>query len=94
MEQSTGTGPRTKRGRRRPARLLLLVPALLAAAGLAAACEPDPTTCHGKAATILGTDGNDLLPGLGGNDIIVGLGGDDSLIGGFGSDRLEGGDGE
>jgi serralysin len=40
---------------------------------------------------IIGTPGNDFLPGLGGNDIIQGLAGNDRLEGGDGDDIIDGG---
>jgi Ca2+-binding RTX toxin-like protein len=60
------------------------------------------STCAGKAATIVGTDGNDTLKGtpradvisgLGGNDVIKGLAGNDTICGGPGKDKLLGGKG-
>jgi Ca2+-binding RTX toxin-like protein len=60
-------------------------------------------TCDGRAPTIVGTDGADVLKGtpgrdviaaLGGNDTLIGLGGDDRLCGGVGRDRLAGGPGD
>ena len=59
-------------------------------------------TCDGVAATIVGTEGDDVLRGterrdimvgLGGNDILRGLGGDDLICGDNGRDRLFGGAG-
>jgi Ca2+-binding RTX toxin-like protein len=38
-------------------------------------------TCDGKAATMVGTPGDDLLVGTSGVDVIVGLGGDDTITG-------------
>lgn len=70
--------------------------------------DPDPltgraaATCAGRTATVVGTDGNDVLhgtpgpdviAGLGGNDTVLGLGGHDRICGGPGSDRLVGGRG-
>jgi hypothetical protein len=58
--------------------------------------------CLGKAATIVGTSGNDVLigtsrpdviHGLGGNDIIFGKGGNDTICGGKGDDHIFGGRG-
>jgi hypothetical protein len=58
--------------------------------------------CSGLRATLVGTDGDDLLIGTPGRDVIVGLGGrdriegrggDDVICGGPGSDVLIGGDG-
>jgi len=60
------------------------------------------TTCSGLEATIIGTEGpdllrgtagNDVIAGLGGDDVIYGLGGDDILCGGAGNDVLLGGSG-
>jgi len=59
-------------------------------------------TCHGLAATIVGTDGNDTLVGgpdrdvivaLGGDDVIDGNGGRDVICAGNGNDRIRGGPG-
>ena len=58
--------------------------------------------CFGLTATIVGTNGSDIISGtqgpdvidgLGGNDTIDGLGGDDLICGGPGSDSLQGGSG-
>jgi Ca2+-binding RTX toxin-like protein len=40
-----------------------------------------------------GTDGPDVIVGLGGNDTISGLGGDDVICGDLGDDRIDGGTG-
>src|SRR5204863_5454090 len=54
-------------------------------------------TCHGFAATIVGTSGNDTIDGTSGDDVIVakggadvvfGHGGDDVICGNGGSDTL------
>jgi len=59
--------------------------------------------CLGEAATIVGTNGADILVGTagtdvisgrGGDDVIRGLGGDDVICGGNGDDRLLGGGGD
>jgi Ca2+-binding RTX toxin-like protein len=61
-----------------------------------------PSTCKGKPATIVGTEGNDVrkgtsgkdvMVGLGGNDKLSGLGGNDVICGGSGKDALNGGKG-
>jgi Ca2+-binding RTX toxin-like protein len=53
-----------------------------------------PPTCNGKPATIVGTEGSDLLDtGTPGSDVIVGLGGADSLRGKRGNDVICGGAG-
>ena len=60
---------------------------------------PPVVICRGAPATLIGTEGNDVLRGtarrdvihgLGGNDTIRGLGGNDRLCGGTGRDRLFG----
>jgi predicted extracellular nuclease len=59
-------------------------------------------TCDGRAPTIRGTNGNDVLRGtngpdvilgLGGDDVLEGLNGDDVLCGGAGNDTVRGGNG-
>jgi Ca2+-binding RTX toxin-like protein len=59
-------------------------------------------TCAGLSATIIGTDGDnimsgtagpDVIVGLGGNDVIYGLGNNDVICGGSGDDRISGGTG-
>ena len=68
----------------------------------AATAQATPTTCDGRVATIVGTEGPDVLAGtngadviagLQGDDIIVGLGGDDVICGGLGNDTISGGGG-
>jgi Ca2+-binding RTX toxin-like protein len=51
-----------------------------------------PATCHGKAATITGSDGPDQISGTRGADVIAGLGGSDKLRGLAGNDLICGGD--
>ncbi len=80
------------------------IEAQLTGTGLAAPVPPpDPPTCDGKAAGIVGTDQSDVLHGtagpdviaaLGGNDRVFGLSGDDLICGGAGNDRLFGGAGK
>lgn len=62
-----------------------------------------PTECDGVSATIVGTEGDDVLVGTNQSDIIAGLGGNDQITGGNGNDiicgdsgddELEGGNGE
>jgi Ca2+-binding RTX toxin-like protein len=64
---------------------------------------PVVAQCRGMAATITGTDGDDVLPGtggkdvvaaLGGNDQVAGLGGNDVVCAGKGKDRAAGGGGK
>ena len=50
-------------------------------------------TCQGVPATIIGTQGNDILDGTEGNDVISGLGGKDVIIGYGGDDIICGNDG-
>lgn len=50
-------------------------------------------TCHGRQATIVGTDGNDVIRGTPGRDVIWGGRGDDTIYGGLGNDLLCGGPG-
>src|SRR4030095_10153734 len=47
-----------------------------------------PPTCNGKPATIVGTDGGDDLKGTQGPDVIVGLGGNDINIKGLGGNDV------
>ena len=63
---------------------------------------PDDVFCNGRKATIVGTEGNDILTGtdgpdvihgLGGVDIIRGMGGNDTICGGDAADFLSGVDG-
>jgi Ca2+-binding RTX toxin-like protein len=79
------------------------------AAGLALACvgfgavavaaEPQQGTeieaprCHGRQATIVGSDGNDVLHGTPGRDVVWGGKGDDTIFGSLGNDLLCGGPG-
>jgi Ca2+-binding RTX toxin-like protein len=74
-----------------------LVRALGAAALLPAALSPvlvttahaaAPVSCHGQAATIVGTDGDDRLRGTSGDDVIAGLAGDDVIHGRGGDDVI------
>src|SRR2546421_9891487 len=51
-------------------------------------------TCQGRAATLVGTAGNDVIVGSSGNDVIVGLGGNDLILGGKGNDVICGGPGD
>ncbi|HEY1285470.1 MAG TPA: hypothetical protein VGF04_05225, partial [Solirubrobacterales bacterium] len=69
-------------------------------AGMAAAAEtgtqaPEEAVprCHGRQATIVGTEGPDKLVGTPGRDVIYGGGGDDVILGSLGNDLLCGGPG-
>ncbi len=83
--------------------LLLLTGGIALPAAVAGAAAQAPPTCHGRAATIVGTPGDDVLRGTSGPDVIVaragddivkGLGGDDVICGGDGADRIQGGAGD
>ncbi|MDP9490627.1 MAG: hypothetical protein M3P42_00245 [Actinomycetota bacterium] len=66
----------------------------LCAAG--AGAQTQIPKCLGDTATIIGTEGNDVLTGTDDDDVIVGLGGDDIINGGpegFATDALCGGEG-
>lgn len=73
--------------------MLVLVAVALMPLASASAKKPVPT-CDGLAATIVGTNADDVLPGTAGNDVIVGLGGDDTINGGLGDDVICGGAGD
>ncbi len=49
---------------------------------------PVTAKCHGKVATIVGTDGNDKIKGTNGDDVIVSLGGKDKIKSGKGKDVI------
>ena len=69
---------------------------LFAVAPVAAGEVPDgrAPTCAGRTATMVGTNGDDVLDGTSGSDVIVGLGGDDAINGLGGKDYLCGGSGD
>ncbi|MGF9754090.1 calcium-binding protein [Microvirga sp. 0TCS3.31] len=85
-----------------------LVPAVVAAAGLAAPLAVAPTahaapSCAGLKATIVGNDKANAITGTprrdvvvarGGNDTIRGLAGNDVICGGDGADTILGGEGD
>lgn len=50
--------------------------------------------CDGREATLVGTDGPDVIVGTDGDDVILGLGGDDRIEGGEGNDAICGGGGD
>ncbi len=79
--------------------LLLAVASAVLVSGPATAANP---TCHGVAATIVGTRHHDHIVGTPrrdvivagrGDDVVEGRGGNDLICGGPGADRLEGGRG-
>src|SRR3990172_113402 len=69
---------------------------LFAVAPVAAGEVPDgrAPTCAGRTATMVGTNGDDVLDGTSGSDVIIGLGGDDAINGLGGKDYLCGGSGD
>ncbi|GCD92276.1 calcium-binding protein [Nocardioides sp. LS1] len=69
---------------------LALVTPVVVLAGTAAQAATTPT-CHGHAATIVGTSGADRIVGTDGPDVIVGLDGNDRIVGGLGDDIVCGG---
>lgn len=78
------------RVRTRPT-VVLLIGALLTLTStlLAPAVGAQGTpTCAGRPATIVGTEGADLLQGTAGVDVIVGNGGDDRILAGGGNDVI------
>ena len=74
-------------GRGRPVAAAVTL-ALLGFPGAAATATGDPPRCHGQVATIVGTDGPDLLQGTPGADVIVGLDGRDDIFGEGGDDVI------
>lgn len=66
--------------------------------GAVAVAAPDAGSkaprCHGKVATIVGTDGDDVLRGTPKRDVIWGGPGEDVILGGLGSDTICGGAGD
>ena len=94
MDTHGGTAGSSRRtlGRTAP-RLALagfaLVAPLLAVVPASAAAG----TCDGRAATHLGTPGDDVLTGTDGDDVMVGLGGDDTISGFLGNDVICGDEG-
>jgi Ca2+-binding RTX toxin-like protein len=74
---------------------LPLALAFLLASSLAAATpsEEEAPRCHGARATIVGTEGDDVLRGTSERDVICGGGGDDAILGSLGNDVLCGGPG-
>ncbi|NNE97127.1 MAG: hypothetical protein HKN24_13965 [Acidimicrobiales bacterium] len=88
---------------RRPWKSITAVAAMVAAIVIPAVPVAAQEMCLGMPATMVGTEGRDILigtpgvdviVGLGGNDVLRGLDGDDYLCGGNGRDRLFGGFGD
>ena len=71
----------------------LLLASLLLLLGWTLPAEAQTVRCNGEVATIVGTDGDDVLRGTAGRDVIHGRAGDDTLIGFAGNDVLCGGGG-
>ena len=78
------------------------VVAATVATGVSTAGAQDTVNCNDLVATIVGTDGDDIIQGtwqadviagLGGNDTITGLSGDDVICGGVGDDTISGASG-
>jgi Ca2+-binding RTX toxin-like protein len=76
-----------------PLALVFLLTSSLAAAVPAAEEEVEEARCHGRRATIVGTEGEDVLHGTPGRDVIWGGGGDDEIFGSLGNDLICGGPG-
>jgi Ca2+-binding RTX toxin-like protein len=70
-----------------------LVAAILAMTAAGAETGATPM-CHGKRATIVGTDGNDVIHGTDKSDVIWGGPGNDKIYGGLGNDIICGGPGD
>ncbi|MGH2922546.1 MAG: hypothetical protein ACRDKH_00750 [Solirubrobacterales bacterium] len=91
-----GTRPQIRgRTRERAAITARAIACALAAVVIAEppAAEAKPR-CLGEKATIVGTDGDDVLRGKGGEDVIVARGGNDQIFSGEGRDRICAGDGD
>src|SRR6266481_5453651 len=59
-----------------PVAVIITLPLVPVGAGAAA----PPPTCGGEKATIVGTDGNDVIQLTPGHDVVVALGGDDRVF--------------
>jgi hypothetical protein len=73
--------------------LLVLLATTTAVAATEQGTEIEAPRCHGRQATIVGTDDNDVLRGTPGRDVIWGGKGDDTIFGSLGNDLLCGGPG-
>src|SRR2546430_5351013 len=70
---------------------------LISLIGFAGSARAQPVTCLGieeRVATIVGTEGNDVITGTSGDDVIQALGGNDQIDGGDGNDLICGGAGD
>jgi len=72
---------------------LALVAAFVVSAVSGAGAEEGPERCHGRVATIVGTDGDDVLHGTAKRDVVWAGRGDDKIYGNLGNDLLCGGPG-
>lgn len=102
-----GSGTRVRSRKQWSVRVRSAVVAVAAAAALVAVPAAGPADaqgprCGGLPATIVGTDGDDVLTGTagrdviaarGGDDVINGAGGNDIICGNGGNDRINGGGG-
>jgi len=70
-----------------------LVALAAALTGAAPAWEQEEPLCHGARATIIGSEGDDVLQGTPERDVIWGGGGDDKIFGSLGNDVICGGPG-
>lgn len=89
----TAGSSRRTRGRTSPPRLALAGFALVAPLMAVVPASAAAGTCDGRAATHLGTPGDDVLTGTDGDDVMVGLGGDDTISGFLGNDVICGDEG-
>ncbi len=62
--------------------------ALLVAPATPVSAQTPTPTCAGQRATIVGTEGDDVLRGTANADVIVGLGGNDTIFGAKGNDII------
>jgi Ca2+-binding RTX toxin-like protein len=72
---------------------LIVIAVVFVAAAPASNDTLEEPRCHGRRATIVGTEGADVLRGTPGRDVIWGGGGDDQIYGSLGNDLLCGGPG-
>ena len=95
MDTHGGTAGSSRRtlGRTSPPRLALAGFALVAPLMAVVPASAAAGTCDGRAATHLGTPGDDVLTGTNGDDVMVGLGGDDTISGFLGNDVICGDEG-
>ena len=95
MDTHGGTAGSSRRalGRATAPRLALAGFALVAPLVAVVPASAAAGTCDGRAATHLGTPGDDVLTGTNGDDVMVGLGGDDTISGFLGNDVICGDEG-